>query len=121
MTVMPVHAETADDFLRDLAEAAAAARRPSLSKFGSAAAVSLAQAAANVLPERWMSRLTAKASSLLGKDVGSASGRSAAMYGMMGTLPNRGDLHELVLNLLDGFTRPTDPDLPQRHRGRREE
>jgi len=121
MTVMPVHAETADDFLRDLAEAAAAARRPSLSKFGSAAAVSLAQAAANVLPERWMSRLTAKASSLLGKDVGSASGSSAAMYGMMGTLPNRGDLHELVLDLLDGFTRPTDPDLPQRHRGRREE
>jgi hypothetical protein len=27
------------------------------------------------------------------------------MYGMMGTLPNRGDLHELVLDLLDGFTR----------------
>ena len=30
--------------------------------------------------------------------------RSAAMYGMMGTLPNRGDLHELVLDLLSSFT-----------------
>ncbi len=28
------------------------------------------------------------------------------MYGMMGTLPNRGDLHELVLDLLEGFTEP---------------
>ena len=27
--------------------------------------------------------------------------RSAAMYGMMGTLPNRGDLKTLVLDLLD--------------------
>jgi sphinganine-1-phosphate aldolase len=106
MTVMPVHAETADDFLRDLTEAADAARRPSLAKFGGAATVSLAQAAAKLLPERWLSRLMAKAAGLLGKDVGSASGRSAAMYGMMGTLPNRGDLRELVLDLLDGLTRP---------------
>ena len=30
--------------------------------------------------------------------------RSAAMYGMMGSLPNRGDLHELVLDLLSSFT-----------------
>jgi hypothetical protein len=32
--------------------------------------------------------------------------RSAAMYGMMGTLPNRGDLRELVLDLLESFTTP---------------
>jgi len=31
--------------------------------------------------------------------------RSAALYGMLGTLPNRGDLHELVLDLLDQLTR----------------
>jgi hypothetical protein len=28
------------------------------------------------------------------------------MYGMMGTLPNRGDLKELVLDLVEGFTLP---------------
>jgi hypothetical protein len=28
------------------------------------------------------------------------------MYGMMGALPNRGDLHELVLDLLESFTTP---------------
>jgi hypothetical protein len=31
--------------------------------------------------------------------------RSAAMYGMLGTLPNRGDMTELVLDLLDQMTR----------------
>ena len=37
--------------------------------------------------------------------------RSAAMYGMMASLPNRGDLNELVLDLLDQFTRPEgEPD-----------
>jgi hypothetical protein len=37
-------------------------------------------------------------------------GRTAAMYGMMGTLPNRGDLRELVLDLVEGFTRPPPSD-----------
>jgi hypothetical protein len=37
-------------------------------------------------------------------------GRSAAMYGMMGTLPNRGDLHELVLDLVEQFTQPQEAD-----------
>lgn len=106
MTVMPVHAETADAFLRDLAESVEAARRPSLARWSSAAEVALARAAARVLPERWVSRLTARISAGMGKSVESASGRSAAMYGMMGTLPNRGDLHELTLDLLDGLTRP---------------
>jgi hypothetical protein len=110
MTVMPVHGETADDFLRDLADAAAAARRPSLAKLGSAAQIALARAAASVLPERWVSRLTAMTARGMGRTAGSTATRSAAMYGMMGSLPNRGDLHELVLDILDGFTR-TEKDI----------
>jgi hypothetical protein len=31
--------------------------------------------------------------------------RSAAMYGLIGTLPNRGDLREMVLDLLDQLTK----------------
>jgi hypothetical protein len=29
----------------------------------------------------------------------------APLYGLMGSLPNRGDLKEMVLDLLDGMTR----------------
>ena len=103
VTVMPIHADVADAFLRDLAEAAEKVRRPSLAKAGNSLAVSLAQTAAKLLPEKWMSRLTAKASSMLGGAAG--GGRSAALYGMMGSLPNRGDLRELVLDVLDSLTR----------------
>ena len=56
-----------------------------------------------ILPERWLSWITERASGLLAGG-GALPERSAAMYGMMGTLPNRGDLHELVLDLVEGFT-----------------
>ena len=105
MTITPAHASTADDFLRDLAHAVKVVRKPSLNKIANAAMVSLAQAAVKVLPERWVSRLTSKASSLLGSGGTGLPERSAAMYGLMGTLPNRGDMTELVLDLLDQMTR----------------
>jgi len=31
---------------------------------------------------------------------------ASAMYGMMGSLPNRGDLSELVMDFLDKLTMP---------------
>ena len=54
-------------------------------------------------PESLLSRMTGRASALFGGDEGLPQ-RSAAMYGMMGALPNRGDLRELVLDLLESFT-----------------
>ena len=42
-----------------------------------------------------------KATGLLGVEGSDLPQRSAAMYGMMGSLPNRGDLKTLVLDLLD--------------------
>jgi sphinganine-1-phosphate aldolase len=105
MTITPAHASTAGDFLRDLAQAVEVVRKPSLNKITNAAMVSLAQAAVKLLPGKLMSRLTSKVSSLLGGGGTGLPQRSAAMYGMMGTLPNRGDMTELVLDLLDQMTR----------------
>lgn len=105
LTVHYGHAATSAAFLADLAASAAQVRRFSLKR----AAFSLLQRFLNsllrLLPERWVSRLTARAGSLLGGGGGLPT-RSAPMYGMMGSLPNRGDLRELVLDLVDGFTRP---------------
>ena len=105
MTITPAHARTADDFLRDLAQAVELVRKPSLHKIGNAIVVSLAKAAVKLLPEKLVSQLTSRASSLLGGGDAGLPQRSAAMYGMMGTLPNRGDLNELVLDLLDQMMR----------------
>jgi len=106
MTITPAHAGTADDFLHDLAHAVERVKKPSLNKIGNALMVSLAQAAVKLLPEKLVSRLTSRVPSLLGGGGAGLPERSAAMYGMLGTLPNRGDMTELVLDLLDQMTRP---------------
>ena len=106
LTVTPAHAEVADAFLADLAEAAQAVRRPSVHRIGHAVTLALAQAITRVLPAGLLSRLTRRFSALLGGKDGGLPRRSAAMYGMMGTLPNRGDIHEVVLDFLDRLTRP---------------
>ena len=105
LTVNYAHAGVADRFLSDLAQSVIVARKPSMRRTTNTLALKAAQSAAKALPGGLLSRLTASASALFGGEDGLPE-RSAAMYGMMGTLPNRGDLHELVLDLLEGFTEP---------------
>jgi sphinganine-1-phosphate aldolase len=102
LTVTYAHAGTADAFLADLREAVAAARRPTLRHFLNALQLGLVRLLTRVLPERWVSRLTA----LAAPGGGGLPQRSAAMYGMMAALPNRGDVDNIVRDVLDGLTRP---------------
>jgi hypothetical protein len=67
--------------------------------------VRTANGAARVLPEAWMTRVMEKVSGLLGGGGSGLPSRMAPMYGLIGSLPNRGDLKELVLDLLDSMTR----------------
>lgn len=106
LTVNPAHVCRTDDFLHDLQGAVRAARRLTPRRLAGSAAVRAANLASRALPAPLVSRLMAGASERLGGD--SLPGRSAAMYGMMGTLPNRGDLRELVLDLVEQFTRPQE-------------
>jgi sphinganine-1-phosphate aldolase len=105
LTINYAHATMADQFLHDLAESVAAVRKPSLRKSRSALMLRLANTAVRVLPEKTVSNLMARASSMLGVKGSTLPGRSAAIYGMIGSLPNRGDLYELVLDLIDSMTR----------------
>jgi hypothetical protein len=100
MTITPAHASTADEFLRDLARAVESVKKPSLNKIGNALAVALARAAAKLLPKKLV-RLTSKASSLLA--AGTRLPEFGRSYGMMGSLPNRGDMQTRF-----GFARPDD-------------
>ncbi len=108
LTVTPAHARVADPFLADLEAAVARARRLTLPRLTHAAVVASARAAARLLPAAWMSGLTGRASSLTGLRGAAVPQRSAAMYGMMAALPNRGDLNELVMDVLDKMTK-VDP------------
>lgn len=104
MTVQFGHIDVVDEFLGDLAEAAKAVRKPSFEKTANAWLIKIANFLVRILPEAWVTRLMEKASSLLGGG-GDLPGKTAPMYGLIGSLPNRGDLKEMVLDLLDGMTR----------------
>ena len=105
MTVNHVHSQVADEFLADLAEVTARVRKPSLRKTGNRLLIGLANLLARLLPKKWMSALMDKVSGLLGGSGSGLPSRMAPMYGLIGSLPNRGDLKELVLDLLDSMTR----------------
>jgi sphinganine-1-phosphate aldolase len=104
MTVQFGHVEVVDEFLSDLANAANAVRKPSFEKTANEWLIKSANFLVKILPEAWVTRLMDKASSLLGGG-GDLPGKMAPMYGLIGSLPNRGDLKEMVLDLLDGMTR----------------
>jgi hypothetical protein len=105
VTVTPAHATVADQFLADLRDAVEQVKKPSRARLSNSLQVGMAQVAARLLPPRLMSRLTRRSSATGGESLG-VGGRSAAMYGMMATLPNRGDLNEVVLDILDQLTTP---------------
>lgn len=105
LTINYAHVGIVDGFLRDLRASAAAVRRPSPHKIANGILLRLANALVRVLPQAWVSRLMKRSGALLGSGDGSGlPQRSAAMYGMIGSLPNRGDMHELMLDLLDSMT-----------------
>ncbi len=104
MTVQYGHIGVVDEFLHDLARAARVVDRPTLEKSLNRWLLIIANLLVRILPERWVTWLMEKASLLLGGG-GGLPGKMAPMYGLIGSLPNRGDLKEMVLDLLDGMTR----------------
>jgi glutamate/tyrosine decarboxylase-like PLP-dependent enzyme len=106
LTVNFAHVTVAEQFLEDLKEAVNGVKKARVRNLSTKMLKGLARTAARVLPKNWVSKLTAFSSSMVG--VSSGSGRSAAMYGMMGELPNRGDVHELVLDFMDKLNSEQD-------------
>jgi glutamate/tyrosine decarboxylase-like PLP-dependent enzyme len=105
LTVTHAHAQVVDQFLRDLEAAAVQARKMSRNRLANAIQVGLVRSAVRLLPEEWVTDLTGRVAALTGTKGGQLPSRSAAMYGMMASLPNQGDLDEVVLDLLDQLTR----------------
>jgi sphinganine-1-phosphate aldolase len=103
MTINYAHIEGMTRFLRDLRTAVDAAKKRNFSRLWRGWSVRMARGLMKRLPAQWASRLTRAAGQAGGSGL---PARSAAMYGMMGTLPNRGDIKEVVLDLVEQFTEP---------------
>jgi glutamate/tyrosine decarboxylase-like PLP-dependent enzyme len=108
LTINYGHTGMADAFLQDLREAVAQVRKPNLSRFRRSILPAIARFLVRLLPEWLVTRLFSRASGLLGVKGASLPTRSAPMYGMMATLPNRGDVKELVLDVVEQFTEPQE-------------
>jgi sphinganine-1-phosphate aldolase len=103
LTINHAHAQVADQFLADLEQAVSKVKRFSLNKLANALKVGLVRVAVKLLPARLVSSLS-RSPSVTGLKGAQIPKRSAAMYGMMAALPDKGDLSEIVLDLLDQFT-----------------
>jgi hypothetical protein len=79
--------------------------------------VGLARTAVNVLPAKLVRDLAARSSSALGLGEAQVPARSAAVYGMIASLPNRGDIDELVLDQLEQITRPQEEPIASQGQG----
>jgi hypothetical protein len=100
--------DVVDEFLSDLAEAVERAKKTNLRKIGDKLLIKVGTKVASWLPEKIVTQITTRAAGLLGVRGASLPKRSAAMYGMMGSLPNRGDIKEMVLDIVEEFTEPQE-------------
>jgi sphinganine-1-phosphate aldolase len=111
MTVNHGHVKSTQRFIADLQESVAAARKITWSNVSSKVTVSLVRGLSRLLPEKVFSQVLSKSSSVGGGSGGSpVPKRTAAMYGMIGALPNRGDVKEMVLDFLEQTYRLDPPE-----------
>jgi sphinganine-1-phosphate aldolase len=101
LTVSQVHADVYPAFLEDLRASVERVRKPSWHKVSASVQVSTVKRLQKMLPEGLFARIQKAFSG--GKSKVGGTGRTAAMYGMMGALSGTGTLDELVKNVLSGF------------------
>lgn len=107
LTVSRGHHGKEAEFLADLAEAVAAAQENPLQNVTGQVSLAVANGIARLLPDSVFGAVSRTANKLTGGD--SVPKRSAALYGMLSSLPARGELKELVLDALDKMhTLPKD-------------
>ena len=97
LTITPAHAAVVDEFLRDLELATEKAARFRVHKLGKYTQLGVIKGLQFVLPKSLFNKLQQTASKYI--KVG-GGGRSAAMYGMMGSLQGKGQLDDLVKSFL---------------------
>ncbi len=105
-TLHPAHAEVWEKLIEDIKLAVRKVKKQKLRSVSRNIFLSLAKTAVKWLPKNLVSKLT-----VLSSKIGGSEGpkRKAAMYGMLGELPNREDLNSMILEFMDKlFTLPAE-------------
>jgi hypothetical protein len=105
LTINQSHIASHEEFLRDLRECVDECRREPLDYMLHKAKFAATRVATRLIPDVVLSPVMKAASGALGVGDGELPARSAAMYGLMASLPNSGDLETMVIDILDKMTR----------------
>jgi Glutamate decarboxylase and related PLP-dependent proteins len=103
VTVSYHNVKRAEEFISAVKEAAAKVSSEKLKSFSTHFAVSFVKRLSKVLPETWFKKLSSAAAGLISNKDDDKQGMSAAMYGITAAIENRSNVHDLVLDVLDGM------------------
>ena len=93
----------ADEFILALKNAVAKVSVEKTKSRSTHFAVSFVKGLSKMLPETWFKKLSSAATKMMGNKDGKGQGMKAAMYGITAAIENRGNVHDLVLDALDGM------------------
>jgi hypothetical protein len=106
VTIAHHNAIQADNFLSDLKQSVGKVKERKLGSASSHFLVSFVKGMSRVLPETWFRKLSSSVSRLTGSKGDSKHVMGAAIYGITSGIENRGNVHELVLDVLDRIYSP---------------
>lgn len=104
MTISYSHTSVVDEFLLDLANSVNSVKKFHWDNLKDRAMVTVVSILSKLMPEKYFSKMMKHSSNIATSQKDKPNHRTAAMYGMMASLPDRGDINELVLDLLDQLT-----------------
>lgn len=103
VTVSYHNVQQADEFIKVLRDAAAKVTSEKTKSMSTHFIVSFVKGLSKVLPETWFRKLSSVAAGLAGSKDDDKHGMSAAMYGITSAVENRKNVHDMVLDVLDGM------------------
>jgi glutamate/tyrosine decarboxylase-like PLP-dependent enzyme len=103
LTIAEQHTDQAENFLSALRLAVAQTGELKIGSASSRFLVSFVKGLSRMLPETWFRKLSHSASRLLGGEDDNKHTMGAAVYGITSGIENRGNVHEMVLDVLDNL------------------
>jgi hypothetical protein len=103
LTIADQHKDQTENFLSALRLAVVQTREIKIGSASSRFLVSFVKGLSRMLPETWFRKLSHTASRLLGGEDDNKHTMGAAVYGITSGIENRGNVHELVLDVLDNM------------------
>lgn len=107
LTVSRPHKDTVEQFINDLEEAVNKARKLNWTNLSSKLTVKMVKGFSRILPEKTFTQLMNAAQKAGG---GNIPNRTAALYGITGSIPNRGDIRDMVVNMMDNLMQVEEKD-----------